>query len=70
MKVTADLILKILNDNASEYAQEDLSLDSLLIDIIDPDILIEALDFECGVTPPTNIIIDWTGRDLLEFYTT
>jgi hypothetical protein len=65
--MTAEMLLKILNDNALEEA-EDITLDSKLPDIVDLGVLLDALDFECGVTPPKGLLEDWTGKDLLEFY--
>lgn len=68
MNMTSDILLRILNDNAREDA-EDITLDSPLKNIIELETLTEVLDFECGVTPPTGMMEDWTGGDLLKFYT-
>jgi hypothetical protein len=67
MTLSAETLLEILNNNALEEA-EDITLDSKLEDMVDLGVLIDALDFECGVTPPMGLLEDWTGRDLLEFY--
>jgi hypothetical protein len=68
MEMTAQALLDILNRNALEEA-EDITLDTPLCDIVDFGILLDALDFEYGVTPPKELLENWTGRDLLKFYT-